>query len=147
MKQYCTFFIDKLLYGIDVMHVQEVIRHRIMSKVPLAKSQIKGLLNLRGQIVPTFDLRTSFGLSGCENIDDQINLIVFTNDGIISLLADDIGDVITVDDEEFEPVPESVDEKAKELFTGVYKLKNRLLTIVNLTTLINQKIKNHTEVK
>jgi purine-binding chemotaxis protein CheW len=125
--QYCTFFLDGLFFGVDVQTVQEVIRYQDLTRVPLAPGVISGLINLRGQIVTAIDLRQRLGLP--ERVGDKMpmNVVVRTDDGAASLLVDEIGDVMEVDAESFEPVPDTLVGEARTLIRGAYKLKDRLL--------------------
>src|SRR5258708_984134 len=125
--QFCTFFLDGLFFGVEVGQVQEVIRYQEMTRVPLASRVIRGLINLRGQIVAAIDLRCRLELS--ERPADQLpmNVVIRTDDGPVSLLVDEIGDVLEVDSDAFERPPETLHGTARELIRGAYKLKDRLL--------------------
>ncbi len=135
-NSFCTFQVEDLLFGIEVSSVQEVIRNQPTTMVPLADSLISGLMNLRGQIVTALDLRDRFGLSPAENPEKQMNVVVRTDDGPVSLLVDKIGDVAEVKEEDFEPSPETLNEEIKELIQGAFKLENDLLLILNTNNVI-----------
>jgi purine-binding chemotaxis protein CheW len=130
-RQYCTFFVAGLYFGLDVLRVQEIIRYQEMTRVPLAPPVVRGLINLRGQIVTAIDLRRRLGLS--DRTDDQlpVNVIVQTDDGALSLLVDEIGDVLEVSEQLFERPPETLKGPAREFIRGAYKLKDRLLLILD----------------
>lgn len=130
-KQFCTFFINGLFFGIEVLKVQEVIRYQEMTSVPLAPSTIRGLINLRGQIVTAIDLRRRLELPSRAGDDLPMNVVVRTDDGAVSLLVDEIGDVVEIQDDVHERPPETLRGVARELVTGVYKLKDRLLLILD----------------
>lgn len=129
-RQYCTFFVGGLFMGVDVQKVQEVIRYQQMTRVPLAPPVVSGLINLRGQIVTAVDLRRRLGLVP-RNGEQPMNVVVRTDDGAVSLLVDEIEDVREVQAETFERPPETLRGGARELITGVYKLKDRLLLILD----------------
>ena len=130
-KQYATFFLNGLVLGVEVLKVQEVIRYQEMTRVPVAPPMVEGLINLRGQIITAIDLRRRLELP--ERPADQLplNLVVRTEDGAISLLVDEIGDVVEIESQSFERVPETVTGIARELILGVYKLETRLLLILD----------------
>jgi purine-binding chemotaxis protein CheW len=130
-KQFCTFSVDGLFFGVEVLQVQEVIRYQEMTPVPLAPAVVSGLINLRGQIVTAIDLRTALGLTERPAGSLPMNVVVRTDDGVVSLLVDEIGDVLNVDEASFERPPETLSGTARELITGVYKLKGRLLLILD----------------
>lgn len=94
VQQYCTFYLDGLFLGVDVRKVQEVIRYQEMTRVPLAASVIQGLINLRGQIVTAVDLRRRLELNERPADQHPMNVVVRTEEGAVSLLVDEIGDVI-----------------------------------------------------
>jgi len=129
--QYCTFFVDGHFFGLDVRQVQEIIRYQEMTRVPLAPPVVRGLINLRGQIVTAIDLRRRLELK--ERPADQlpVNVVVQTADGAVSLLVDEIGDVLEVSEQLFERPPETLQGIARELIRGAYKLKDRLLLILD----------------
>lgn len=130
-SQFATFFVADLFFGVDVLRVQEVLRFQQMTRVPQAPEVIEGLINLRGQIVIAIDMRRRLRLSPRPNDQTPINVVLRTEDGAVSLLVDEIGDVLDVDANAFEKPPENLDPAALELIRGVYKLKDRLLLILD----------------
>lgn len=140
-QQFCTFHLENLFIGIDVTRVQEVIRPQRMTPVPLSSKIIRGLINLRGQIVTAIDLRKRMCLSGESNDATAMNVIVRTEGGVASLLVDRIGDVIDVDPDTFERPPESLRGEARTLVSGVYKLKGKLLLTIDTEKVLNSDLK------
>ena len=130
-KQFCTFYLKGLFFGIEVLRVQEVIRYQQMTRVPLAPSMIEGLINLRGQIVTAVDLRRRLELPPRAEGELPMNVVVRSGDGAVSLLVDEIGDVLEISDDIHERPPETLSGVARELIQGVYKLKDRLLLILD----------------
>ena len=130
-KQYATFFLNDLFLGVEVLKVQEVIRYQEMTRVPLAPRMIQGLINLRGQIVTAIDLRRRFEFPSLPEGRLPMNVVVRSDDGAISLLVDEIGDVVEIEDEAYERPPETLRGVTRDLITGVYKLKKRLLLILD----------------
>jgi purine-binding chemotaxis protein CheW len=135
-QQFCTFYLDGLFFGIEVEKVQEVIRHQAMTRVPLAPKLIGGLINLRGQIVTAVDLRLRLGLPERSPDALPMNVVARTESGAVSLLVDEIGDVLEVDDQQFEGAPETMRE-SRELIRGVYKLPGRLLLVLDTARAVN----------
>lgn len=129
--QFSTFFVDDLFFGVDVLDVQEVLRSQEMTPVPQAPEVVQGLINLRGQIVTAIDMRRRLLLP--QRPDDQapMNMVVRTSDGAVSLLVDEIGDVLDMDDSNYERPPENLDMAARELIRGVYKLNDHLLLVLD----------------
>ena len=130
-QQFCTFFLDGLYFGVEVEKVQEVLRYHKMTYVPLAPREVRGLINLRGQIVTAIDLRRRLELSEPPGDWHPMNVVVRTEDGAVSLLVDEIGDVLETQEDTFEPPPEQLDGIARELIRGAHKLSDRLLLILD----------------
>lgn len=130
-RQVCTFYVEKLFFGVDVLKVQEVILYQGMTRAPLAHQAVRGLINLRGQIVTAVDLRQCLG-SAPYGVDDRpMNVVVRNNEETVSLLVDQIGDVLDVGEESFESLPETVQGPARQVISGVHKLEGRLLLLLD----------------
>ena len=129
--QFSTFYVADLFFGVDVLHVQEVLRSQQMTSVPQAPGVIEGLINLRGQIVTAIDMRRRLGLPQRAGGQSPMNMVVRTVDGAVSLLVDEIGDVLDMDSATYERPPQNLDPAAKELIRGVYKLKDKLLLVLD----------------
>ena len=136
-QQFCTFIIQGLLFGVEVETVQEVIRHQEMTGVPLAPAVVAGLINLRGQIVTAIDLRRRLGVRDRLEGELPMNVVVRTGDGAVSLLVDEIGDVVEVEESNFEATPDTLASTSRELIRGVYKLKNELLLVLDTQRSVN----------
>ena len=130
--QLCTFYADGLYFGIDVREVQEVLQYQDMVRVPLAADVVEGLINLRGQIVTAIDLRRRLGLPERTSGEDPMNVVVRSDDGAVSLLVDEIGDVVEVDVDQFERPPETLVGPMRDLIVGAYKLESGLLLALDV---------------
>jgi purine-binding chemotaxis protein CheW len=130
-QQFCTFYVDGRFFGVPVQQVQEVIRYQEMTRVPLVPAVIRGLINLRGQIVVAIDLRRRLELADRAEGQLPMNVVVRTDEGAVSFLVDEIGDVLEVEEECFEPTPETMASQMRDLVKGVYKLQDHLLLVLN----------------
>jgi len=129
--QFSTFYVGDMFFGVDVLNVQEVLRAQQMTRVPQAPNVIEGLINLRGQIVTAIDMRKRLRLPQRADDVPPMNMVVRTADGAVSLLVDEIGDVLNMDATTYERPPDNLDSAAKELIRGVYKLPHRLLLVLD----------------
>lgn len=129
--QFCTFRLDDLLFGIELRRVQEVVRNAAMTPVPLAPAVVSGLINLRGQIVTALDLRRRLDLKPLAPGAPMMNVVVRTEDGAVSLLVDEIGNVVEVNEETFEPSPETLQGAVRTMILGVHKLDRRLMHVLD----------------
>ena len=135
-RQVCTFSVLDFFFGVEVEHVQEVLRFQPMTQVPLAPPIVRGLINLRGQIVIAVDLRRRLGLP--ERVGElPMNIVVRADGGPVSLLVDEIGDVVEVNEDAFEQAPETLQGPSRTLVRGVYQLASRLLLVLDLEQSVN----------
>ena len=115
----------------ELKTVQEVIRSLEVTQVPLAPQVVSGLINLRGQIVTAVDLRRRLEMEPRAAGVPAMNVVVRSEDGAVSLLVDEIGDVVEVDDSTFERPPETLRGPVRLIITGVHKLNNRLMLVLD----------------
>lgn len=141
-QQYCTFYLDKYYFGIEVEQVQEIIRFQEITPVALAPDVVKGLINLRGQIVTAVDLRCLLELPAREDGSVPMNIVVRTPLGAFSLLVDRIGDVLELSDGSFEAPPDNLTGMAKELIQRAYKLDGSLLLTMAIKKLVSAEVLN-----
>jgi purine-binding chemotaxis protein CheW len=130
-RLYSTFTAGGLFLGIEVLQVQEVLRYLEMTRIPSARDVIQGLINLRGQIVTAVDMRARLGLPKRGEGETPMNMVVRSDDGAVSLLVDEIGDVVEVTAESYEPTPDNLPREQRELIEGVHKLEGRLLLVLD----------------
>ena len=131
-RQLATFVLDGARYGVDVLRVQEALRPQVRTPVPLAPAGVAGLVNLRGQVVLTIDLRTRLGLAPLAEDAEPMMVVVQVGGEAVSLLVDEIGDVIDVDDAQFETPPDTLDPALREVILGAYKLDHGLLLALDV---------------
>lgn len=130
--QLATFWLDGDLYGVEVAHVQEVLRSQTLTRVPLAPPAVAGLINLRGQVVTAIELRERLGRPARPAGSDAVVIVVRLHDEAVSFLVDGIADVVHVDAADFEAPPDTLDGAARDLILGAYKLDGRLLLALDV---------------
>jgi len=129
--RFTTFYVDGMLFGVEVMKVQEVLRSQSSTRVPLAPEVVSGLINLRGQIVTSIDMRRRLSLPLRAPEAIPMNIVVRSGEEAVSLLVDEIGDVLQVEASRFERKLHNVDPSVRDLIVGVYKLDDRLLLVLD----------------
>ena len=134
-SRFTTFYVGDRLYGIDVMKVQEITKFMPMSPVPLSPNYVHGLINLRGQIATAIGLRELFCLKADASAE-CMNVICASNGLLLSFLVDKIGDVIEVSDSMFEKPSETISLEVRRFMSGVYKLQNQLLSIIDIDSIL-----------
>lgn len=132
MSQYVTFTLDGALYGVDVLRVQEALKSHTRTRVPLAPPTVAGLVNLRGQVVLTVDLRTVLQLAPRAEGTEPMMVVVRVDGEVVSLLVDEIGDVVDAGAETFAPPPDTLEPTMRSLVVGAHKLDDRLLLVLDV---------------
>lgn len=136
-RELCTFEVAGCLFGLDVRRVQEVLRTHTMTRVPLAPRAIRGLINLRGQIVLAIDLHYCLGLRQTLGDSCVMSVVLRSDDGPISLLVDVIRDVAEVNDVAL-ALPDTLDENARSLIRGAYPRGERLLLELDVDRVLDR---------
>jgi len=131
-QQYCTFSLDGCLFGVEVNKVQEVIRDQEMTPVPLAADVVRGLINLRGQIVTAIDLRQRLGHPPPPKGMKSMNVVVHSDEGAVSLLVDEIGDVVETPFGSMERPPENLSSASRRFIRGVIQRERDLLLVLDV---------------
>ena len=138
VRPYCTFQVDGLWLGVDVLEVQEVIRHGTSTRVPTAPPDVQGLINLRGQIVTVLDLRGRLGLGPPSPIfEHPMNVVVRAPGGAVGLVVDEMGDVLEVDEAALVRPPETIPEAVRRLASGLYPSDGRSLLVLDITKVVD----------
>jgi len=135
--QFCTFYLDRLLFGVESQKIQEVVTYRELRPVPLAPPVVSGLMNLRGQVLVALELRRQLELPERPSDMTPVCLVVHSAGGTVCLLADEVGDVVEVEEETFEQPPETLKGLAREMIRGVHKLPERLLLVLDTERAVN----------
>jgi purine-binding chemotaxis protein CheW len=126
----CTFTLDGLYLGINVGEVHEVLLAQSLTPVPLAHPVVAGLINMRGQIVSAVDLRRVLRRPPrAEDAPPPVNVIVRNGQDLMSLLVDQVGDVLEIESRFFTPPPDTTPAETKKLFRGAYQLPQQLLLV------------------
>ncbi len=133
-----TFTLADQTYGGDILQIQEVTGMSHITRVPYVKPYLKGVTNLRGNIVPTLDLRSRLGLAGNgEEIKNQQIMIARTDQGLLGYIVDTVREVITVPKSAIEPTPEDWLDADHQYFVGIAKLKDHLVTLVDFNRVVH----------
>lgn len=139
--KYCTFNINEYLFGLEVAQVQEVVKGQTLTEVPLAQKSIEGLINLRGEIVTAIDMRKLLHLKQQSDLANITNIIVRHKDEWISLMVDDVDEVVDVNPDIFEPPPENIGHNLSCFLKEVGKLESQLLLVLDIKQIVNLGLK------
>lgn len=130
--QYCTFTVDGLLFGVRIREVQEVLRFQPLTPVPLASDQVRGLLNLRGQIVTAMCLRRCLSRPLRDGDELPLNVVVRSGGEAVSLLVDEVGDVVDTAGHDLLPAPANLPPDVRDLLEGVVALPDAILLVLDV---------------
>jgi purine-binding chemotaxis protein CheW len=139
-QDYVTFTIAEQLFGIPVLQVQDVLAGGDITMIPLAPPEIAGALNLRGRIVTAVDVRLRLGLRPRDAGQDrghEMSIVVDHNGELYSLMVDEVGEVLSLDPGSFGRNPPTLDPKIREYSNGIYRLKERLLVVLDVEGLLD----------
>jgi purine-binding chemotaxis protein CheW len=145
-EQLCTFWLNNIYFGINVQHVQEVIRSQGITRVPLAPPDVCGLINLRGQIITVIDLQKRLDIGTQEILSDSLlkhesgfNIVVYFDNEVVSLLVDDVGDVLEFSENTFQLPPATLKGRMRQVLAGAYPLTEGFLLVVDIEKILNIK--------
>jgi purine-binding chemotaxis protein CheW len=132
------FAVGELLCGLDVRQVQEINRNIAIAPVRRAPPFVRGVVNLRGQLVTVIDLRRKLGLEPAALHPGMRIVVSKARRGLVGLLVDSVADIIPVEPTELEPPPANVKGVSGEFFGAVYKLDDRLAGVLDLGQVLKE---------
>lgn len=136
-EDFVTFTIAEQLFGVPVLRVQDVLRMRSITCIPLAPDEISGSLNLRGRIVTAVDVRLRLGLAPRDGKSQSMSIVVEHESELYSLVVDSVGEVLGVAPGDYERNPPTLDARIREYSDGIYRLENELLVVLNVSRLLS----------
>jgi purine-binding chemotaxis protein CheW len=131
-QQFVLFKLADGEYGIEVNDVQEIVRFQEITKIPEAQEFIKGILNLRGQVIPVIDLKRRFYLEDSKVTDSTRIVVVKVEERKIGIIADEVSEVLRIADDNIEPTPAFINNFNQSGIKGVAKVEERLLILLDL---------------
>ncbi len=135
--EYVTLTIGGQWFGIPVLSVQDVLGPQNIAMIPLAPPEVAGSLNLRGRIVTAIDPRVRLGLPKREENEAVMSVVVEHLGELYSLLIDQVGEVLKLPSNRFEHNPASLDPRWRDISTGIYRLDDRLVIVIDIERLLN----------
>jgi len=136
-QQFVTMRLGAQLFGISVMAVRDVMRRQHIAPIPLAPPVIAGSLNLRGRIVTAINMRVRFNLPAYPTPEKVMKVVVEHQHELFALMVDAVGDVLALPMNRFEKVPSNMDSSWRAVASGVFKLENELLVILDVSSIID----------
>lgn len=135
--EFLTFTIAGQMFGIPVLKVRDVLKHRALTRIPLAPPEIAGALNLRGRIITAIDVRRRLRLPLREDGRSAMSIVVEQGGDVYNLIVDSVGEVLRLPTSKFEPAPPTLDARWREVSEGIFQLDGSLLVILNADRLLS----------
>ncbi|MBI3503219.1 MAG: chemotaxis protein CheW [Proteobacteria bacterium] len=135
-NDFVTMMVADQLFGIPVLTVQDVLGPQRITRVPLAPAEVAGALNLRGRIVTAFDVRRRLGLPKREADKPGMNVVVDFKGELYALMVDNVGEVLSLSADTYERNPNTLDPRWREVSGGIYRLKGKLLVLLEVSRLL-----------
>jgi purine-binding chemotaxis protein CheW len=142
LLQLVTFSIGEEEFGVEILKVQEIIRMLEITRVPKAPDFVEGVINLRGKVIPVIDLRLRFGLTAKEHDKKTRIIVIEINQMIVGFVVDSVSEVLRIPSSTIEPPPPVISGLDSEYISGVGKLDDRLLIMLDLNRLLSKEEKS-----
>jgi len=142
IRQFIVFKLDEQLYGIDIQNVQIIERIKPIMRVPKAPACVKGVLNLRGEIIPVISLREQFDLLTSEHTDKTRIIIVKLDEAMVGIIVDEVKEVIELAEDQVEAVQNIQGKIKANHILGVGKVDSNIITLLNLSNIIEESFEN-----
>jgi purine-binding chemotaxis protein CheW len=137
LRQYVSIMIADQLFGIPVLIVHDVLGPQRITRIPLAPPEVAGSLNLRGRIVTAIDVRLCLGLDARPADMPGMSVVVELGADLYSLIVDNVGEVLTLPARSIEPNPPTLDARWRGISSGIYRLDDRLLVMLDADRLLD----------
>lgn len=136
--QLVTFRLGNEEFSLDILRVQEIIRHMDLTRVPRTPDFVEGVINLRGRVIPVLDLRKRFGLPAEERTNETRIIVVDVDNRTVGLKVDAVSEVLRLPSDTVEPPPSIVAGAESEYIKGVGKLDNRLIILLDVSKILSR---------
>ena len=136
-KEYLTFVLGEEEYGLEILKVQEIRGYDSVTRLPDAPDYIKGVINLRGTIVPVIDLRLKLRLKEARYDAFTVMIVLNVDDRVVGIVVDSVSDVIPLSQENIRPTPEFGANVDTRFISGIGTVDDRMLILLDIETLIN----------
>ena len=134
--EYLSLTVGGQWFGIPVLKVQDVLAKQTVAPIPLSPPEVAGSINLRGRIVTVIDMRVRLGLGPVSEGVQPMSVVIEYRDEAYSILVDEVGDVLALGENEYEPTPATLDQPWRDLTEGLFRLEDKLLLVLDVERLI-----------
>ena len=142
IQQFIVFKLDTQLFGIDIQNVQIIEKMKSIMRVPKVPACVKGVMNLRGEIIPVISLREQFELEHLDYTDKTSIVIVKLEDAMVGIIVDEVKEVIEIANDQIEAVQNIQGKMKTSHILGVGKVEENIVTLLNLSNIIDEAFEN-----
>ncbi|MCA9407209.1 MAG: purine-binding chemotaxis protein CheW [Candidatus Omnitrophica bacterium] len=136
--KYLTFALGKEDYGLEILKVREIIGMMEITKVPQVPKYVKGVINLRGKVIPVIDLRLKFGMDEIEYTAETCIIVVTINEILIGIIIDRVKEVLNINQENIEPPPNFGSTINTEFILGIGKVSDSVKMLLNIDKIVGE---------
>ncbi len=136
-SQFLTFNLGEELYGVNILQVQEIKGYTAVTRIPNMPAHIKGVLNLRGTIVPIIELRTKFGMPTIDYTTFTVIIVVVVRDKVMGLVVDAVSDVLNIGKQDMQPPPQFGAKVDVKFLSGIGKSGDKLVALLDMNCLLS----------
>lgn len=134
--QYLTFLLGEEVFALDIRSVREIIQYVPMTAVPLMPAFVRGVINLRGTVLPIIDLGARLGFPIAEPTARHAIIVAQIGTQVVGLLVEGVSDIFTVSEDVIQPTPDVASETAKRFVRGVIPLEGRLISVISIASVL-----------
>ncbi len=138
LKQLVTFTISEETYGLEILKVQEIVRLPQVTKLPKAPAFVKGVIDLRGSVIPILDLREKFGIDTIAYSEKTRVIILETSGKKIGIIVDTVSKVIQVEEKDIAPPPNAITGDDNQFISGVIRLEDKLIILLDIGNMFSE---------
>ena len=136
--QYLTFTLGQEEYAVDILKVQEIRGYDAVTRVPDAPDYIKGVINLRGTVLPIIDLGARFGLETSEPTARHVIMVAHIGGRMVGLLVDAVSDILQMSEAAVQPTPDVASDSVKTFVKGIFSIDGRMISLIELDHILPQ---------
>ena len=135
-RQFVSFTVDKEEYGVHIEDVQEVVRMPEITHLPQTDSFIKGVINLRGNIIPVIDMRERFRMQSCDYNETTRVIVVSIEDKLVGMIVDTVSQVLEISEEEISDAPDIIHGLSREYIEGIGKVNDSMIILLKIQSVL-----------
>ena len=144
-NQFLTFTLDNQDFAIDILQVQEIRNFTTITPIPNSPTEVMGVINLRGTVVPVIDLRTALSFEPAKDFKFAVIIVANIDTHVVGLVVDAVSDVIDLDAGDVEPPPAFVSQKEPQIVRGIAKSDDRLISILSVSQFVQPNVETELE--